>query len=61
MMICLIPTIDALYAEIASKRPEILHPNLKAVTSRPWGAREFAVRDCTGVCVIFRQWLAAAA
>lgn len=29
---------------------------VQAVTLRPWGAREFAVRDSTDVCVIFRQW-----
>ncbi len=49
-------TIDALYAEIASKRPERLHPNLKTIQTRPWGAREFGVLDPTGVCVVFRQW-----
>jgi hypothetical protein len=49
-------TIDALYTEISSKRPDLLHPNSKTVTKKPWGAREFAVRDKTGVCVIFRQW-----
>ena len=49
-------TIDALYAEIAAKRPERLHPNLKAIRTRPWGAREFGVLDSTGVCVVFRQW-----
>ena len=49
-------TIDALHAEIAAKRPECLHPNLKTIQSRPWGAREFAVRDRTGVCVVLRQW-----
>jgi hypothetical protein len=49
-------TIDALYTEISSNRPDLLHPNSKTVTKKPWGAREFAVRDKTGVCVIFRQW-----
>ena len=49
-------TIDALYAEIAARRPECLHPNLKTVRARPWGAREFGVLDRTGVCVVFRQW-----
>ncbi|MGC3989887.1 MAG: hypothetical protein QM796_09465 [Chthoniobacteraceae bacterium] len=49
-------TINDLFAEISSKRPELLHPNSKAVTKRPWGALEFAVLDQTGVCVVFRQW-----
>lgn len=48
--------IDVLYAEISSRRPAMLHPNSKAVEKKPWGAREFAVRDNTDVCVIFRQW-----
>jgi hypothetical protein len=49
-------TIDALHADIAARRPQLLHPNLATVQDRPWGAREFAVRDATGVCVVFRQW-----
>lgn len=49
-------TIDGLYAEISSKRPEVLHPNSNAVQEKPWGAKEFAVRDKTHVCVVFRQW-----
>jgi len=48
--------IEALFAEISFKRPELLHPNLPRVTRRPWGAQEFAVLDATGVCVVFRQW-----
>lgn len=49
-------TIGALYQEISSKRPDLLHPNSKTVTKKPWGAQEFAVLDKTGVCVVFRQW-----
>ena len=49
-------TIDDLYAEISGRRPDMLHPNSKVVSKKPWGAREFAVRDKTDVCVIFRQW-----
>ena len=48
--------IDALHAEIASRRPDLLHPNLRTITTRPWGAREFAVHDRTQVCVVFRAW-----
>jgi hypothetical protein len=48
--------IDALYSEIAARKPEMLHPNSKAVERKAWGALEFAVRDKTDVCVIFRQW-----
>ncbi len=49
-------TIDELYWEISTRAPEILHPHALHVEKKPWGAREFAVRDQTGVCVILRQW-----
>ncbi len=49
-------TIDALYQEISSKRPDLLHPNSSRVAKKPWGAQEFAVLDRTRVCVVFRQW-----
>jgi hypothetical protein len=49
-------SIDEVYDEVCSRRPEILHPNSNAVEKKPWGSREFAVRDQTHVCVIFRQW-----
>jgi hypothetical protein len=48
--------INDLYAEISSRRPDLLHPNSRHVTTKPWGAQEFALLDKTGVCVIFRQW-----
>jgi hypothetical protein len=49
-------TIGALYREISTNRPDLLHPNSNAVMKKPWGAEEFAVLDKTGVCVVFRQW-----
>ena len=49
-------TIEGLYREIAARRPDLLHPNLDAIKRQPCGAQEFAVRDKTDVCVIFRQW-----
>lgn len=48
--------IEALYDEVVARRPAMLHPNLAAITRRPWGALEFAVRDRTDVCVVARQW-----
>ena len=48
--------IDADYADIAGRRPDLLHPNLRQVTRREWGAREFALVDATTVCVVFRDW-----
>jgi hypothetical protein len=49
-------TIQAIYQDIANRRPELLHPSLPRVTKRPWGALEFSVLDQTGVCIVFRQW-----
>jgi hypothetical protein len=49
-------SIEALHAEIAARRPEMLHPNSKVVERKPWGAKEFAVRDKTDVCIVFREW-----
>ncbi len=49
-------TIEELFAEISARRPDLLHPNAKQISLRPWGALEFAVLDATGVCVVFRQW-----
>jgi hypothetical protein len=51
--------IDGEFAKVAGRRPDMLHPNAKAIVTKPWGCREFAVLDKTGVCVIFRQWPAA--
>jgi hypothetical protein len=49
-------SIDELYAEISSKRPDLLHPTSRRVELKPWGSKEFALLDKTGVCVVFRQW-----
>ena len=48
--------IDDDFREISTRRPDLLHPNGKTVTLKPWGAREFALRDKTDVCVVFRQF-----
>lgn len=47
--------IDEVYKKVSSSHPEFLHPNLSQVTLRPWGAKEFALRD-NQVCIIFQQW-----
>lgn len=49
-------SIDALFAEISTRAPQLLHRNGATVTLKSWGAREFAVLDKTDVCVVFRQW-----
>lgn len=38
------------------RREDLLHPNGRAVARKPWGALEFAVRDATGACIVFREW-----
>jgi hypothetical protein len=47
--------IDEVYKKVSSSHPEFLHPNLSKVTLRPWGAKEFALRD-NQVCIIIQQW-----
>ena len=48
--------IEDAFAKILRTHPQFLHPNLNKVTLRPWGAKEFALKDNTGVCVIVQQW-----
>ena len=48
--------IDEVYKQVASKFPELLHPNLAAVELRPWGAREFAMLDGQ-IGVRVQQWI----
>lgn len=47
--------IEEVYKKVSASHPEFLHPNLNKVTLRPWGAKEFALRD-EQVCVIVQQW-----
>lgn len=47
--------IDEVYENISSSYPELLHPNLSKITLRPWGAREFAIRD-NQLGIVFQQW-----
>lgn len=48
--------IDAIYAEVKARAPELLHPNSPSVQRKPWGAQEFGLLDATAVCVVLRQW-----
>ena len=48
--------LEEIWADIAQRRPDLLHPNGLKPTRRPWGATEFACLDSTSVCVVFRQW-----
>lgn len=47
--------INEVYERVASKFPELLHPNLKEVTLRPWGAKEFAMMDGQ-IGIRVQQW-----
>jgi hypothetical protein len=47
--------IQEVYEEISTSHPELLHPNLKEITLRPWGAKEFALKD-KQVGIIMQQW-----
>ena len=47
--------IESIYEKVSQSHPEYLHPNLSQVTLRPWGAKEFALRDHQ-VCLIIQQW-----
>ncbi|CAN5625081.1 hypothetical protein BH10BAC5_BH10BAC5_03150 [soil metagenome] len=47
--------IEEVFDKIASSHPEFLHPNLKEITLRPWGAKEFAIMD-KQLGVIIQQW-----
>jgi len=37
--------IKEVYEKVSISHPEFLHPNLKVITLRPWGAKEFALMD----------------
>lgn len=47
--------IDEVYAKVSETHPHLLHPNLNQVTIRPWGAKEFAIKDLQ-VGIRFQQW-----
>jgi hypothetical protein len=42
------------YEKVSKSHPEFLHPNLKEIALRPWGAKEFALRD-EQVCIKFNS------
>ncbi|MEZ4802079.1 MAG: hypothetical protein R2797_04845 [Gelidibacter sp.] len=47
--------IEGVYKKVAASHPEFLHPNLKKVTLRPWGAKEFALMD-SQLGIRIQQW-----
>ena len=47
--------IEEVYEKVSKSHPEFLHPNLNKITLRPWGAKEFALRD-KQLGVVIQQW-----
>ena len=47
--------IEEVYTKVSASHPEFLHPNLKKITLRPWGAKEFALKD-EQVGIIIQEW-----
>lgn len=47
--------IEDVYATVSASHPHLLHPNLNKITLRPWGAREFAIKD-NQVGIRIQQW-----
>ena len=47
--------IEEVFEKVSKAHPEFLHPNLKEITLRPWGAKEFALID-NQLGVIIQQW-----
>lgn len=47
--------IHEVYNKVSSTHPELLHPNLKTVTLRPRGAKEFALMD-RQMGIRIQQW-----
>ena len=47
--------IEEVYEKVSKSHSEFLHPNLKAITLRPWGAKEFALKD-QQVGIIIQKW-----
>lgn len=47
--------IQEVYEEVSKSHSEFLHPNLKEIILRPWGAKEFALKD-KQVGIIIQEW-----
>ncbi len=47
--------IEEVFKQVAQSHPGFLHPNLKAITLRPWGAKEFALMD-NQLGVVIQEW-----
>ena len=49
--------IETVYSHVKENFPELLHPNSKQVTLKPWKAKEFALLDESGVCLVVQEWM----
>ncbi|SDF60171.1 VOC family protein [Chitinophaga filiformis] len=47
--------IEEVYNKVSTSHPEYLHPSLKTITLRPWGAKEFALMD-KQLGIIIQEW-----
>ncbi len=47
--------IEEVYGKVSTSHPEFLHPNLKTITLRPWGAKEFALTD-NQLGIVIQEW-----
>ncbi len=47
--------ITEVYEKVSTSHPQFLHPNLKEITLRPWGAKEFALKD-NQVGIVIQEW-----
>jgi hypothetical protein len=47
--------IEDVYTKVSASHPHLLHPTLDKVTLRPWGAKEFAIKD-KQLGILFQQW-----
>ena len=47
--------IEEIYQKVAASHPQFLHPNLREITLRPWGAKEFALMDGQ-IGIVIQQW-----
>lgn len=47
--------IEEVYKKVSVSHPQFLHPNLSKITLRPWGAKEFALKDGQ-LGIIIQQW-----
>ncbi len=47
--------IEEVYQKVSLSYSELLHPNLNKITVRPWGAKEFALKD-EQVGIIIQEW-----